>query len=192
METFSVLLAICAGNSPIWCFFDLRLNKRLRKQWIRRWFETPSRSFWRQCNAIHLVVVGDACSYHMNYSNHIGKLKFQRHYPSPEMIMNHTPMYRLRGVHKLAVVLVTVIQTPKLSFGVWVQSDVKRYSKWYQLVCKFDCDKHRAVRTISSHVTYRQTSNIRRTLVGNKLVDHADVVGASPVGAAPTTSSYPT
>ena len=29
---------------------------------------------------------------------------------------------------------------------------------------------------------YRQTSNIRRTLSGNKLVDHSDVVGASPVG----------
>ena len=35
---------------------------------------------------------------------------------------------------------------------------------------------------------YRKTSNIRCTLVGNKIVDHSDVVGASPVGAAPTTS----
>ena len=34
---------------------------------------------------------------------------------------------------------------------------------------------------------YRQNSNISRTLIGNKLVDHADVVGASPVGAAPIT-----
>ena len=40
--------------------------------------------------------------------------------------------------------------------------------------------------------TYRQVSNIRRTLVGNKIVDHLDVVGASPVGAAPTTSSFST
>ena len=30
---------------------------------------------------------------------------------------------------------------------------------------------------------YRKVSNIRRTLVGNKIVDHSDVVGASPVGA---------
>ena len=37
---------------------------------------------------------------------------------------------------------------------------------------------------------YHQTSNISHTLVGNKLVDHLDVVGASPVGAAPTTSSF--
>ena len=40
--------------------------------------------------------------------------------------------------------------------------------------------------------TYRQTSYIRRALVGNKIVDHSDVVGASPVGAAPTTSSFST
>ena len=39
---------------------------------------------------------------------------------------------------------------------------------------------------------YRKTSNIRRTLVGNKIVDHPDVVGASPVGAAPITSSFST
>ena len=39
---------------------------------------------------------------------------------------------------------------------------------------------------------YRQVFNIRRTLVDNEIVDHSDVVGASPVGAAPTTSSFPT
>ena len=39
---------------------------------------------------------------------------------------------------------------------------------------------------------YRQVSNIRRILVDNKIVDHSDVVGASPVGAAPTTSSFST
>ena len=39
---------------------------------------------------------------------------------------------------------------------------------------------------------YRKISNIRRTLVGKKTVDHSDVVGASPVGAAPTTSSFST
>ena len=39
---------------------------------------------------------------------------------------------------------------------------------------------------------YSQTSNISRTLVGNKTVDYLDVVGALPVGAAPTTSSFST
>ena len=40
--------------------------------------------------------------------------------------------------------------------------------------------------------SYRQVSNIRRTLAGYKIVDHSHVVGASPVGAAPTTSSFST
>ena len=64
METFSALLAICAGNPPVTgefsaqrpvtlsfdVFCDLRLNKRLSKQWWGWWFETPSRPLWRHCN----------------------------------------------------------------------------------------------------------------------------------------------
>ena len=44
----------------------------------------------------------------------------------------------------------------------------------------------------SFNVYHHQISNIRRTLVGNKIVDNSDVVWASPVGAAPTTSSLST
>ena len=39
---------------------------------------------------------------------------------------------------------------------------------------------------------YRQTSNKQRTFVGNIIADNSDVVEASPVGAAPTTSSLST
>ena len=39
---------------------------------------------------------------------------------------------------------------------------------------------------------YRKTSNIKRTLVGDTIVVHSDIVGASPVGDAPTTSSFST
>ena len=46
--------------------------------------------------------------------------------------------------------------------------------------------------TENSGYNYRKTSDISRTLVGNKIVDNSDVVGASPVGAAPTTSSFST
>ena len=44
----------------------------------------------------------------------------------------------------------------------------------------------------SRPLTYRKVSNISCTLVVNKIVDHSDVVGASPVSAAPTTSSFST
>ena len=60
METFSVLLALCAGNSrvigkfpsqrPVRRSFDLLLNKRLSKQSRVWWFQTPSCSLWRDCN----------------------------------------------------------------------------------------------------------------------------------------------
>ena len=63
-KTFSALLAICAGNSPVpgefptqrpvtrsfGVFFDLCPNKRLSKQSWGWWFETPSRPFWRHRN----------------------------------------------------------------------------------------------------------------------------------------------
>ena len=69
METFSALLAVCAGNSLVTgefptqrsvtrsfnVFFDLRLNKRLRKQSRGWWFETPSCSLCRHCNALHIT-----------------------------------------------------------------------------------------------------------------------------------------
>ena len=61
METFSALLAICAGNSSVAgefpaqrpvmrsfdVFFDLRTNKRLSKQWRGWWFETTWCPLWR-------------------------------------------------------------------------------------------------------------------------------------------------
>ena len=64
IETFSVLLAICAANLPVPdefsiqrpvtqsfdVFFDLCLNKRLSKQSGGWWFEMPSCPLWRDCN----------------------------------------------------------------------------------------------------------------------------------------------
>ena len=70
METYSVLLVICAGNSPVPgeyptqmpvtrsldVFFDLRLNKRLGKQWWGWWFETLSHQLWRHRNVIRCIL----------------------------------------------------------------------------------------------------------------------------------------
>ena len=46
--------------------------------------------------------------------------------------------------------------------------------------------------SITSYRINRKTSNISRTLIGKKIVDHSDVVGTLPVGAAPPTSSFST
>ena len=42
-------------------FFDLRLNKPLRKQSCCWWFELPSRSLWRHCNDSSLVSPQQSC-----------------------------------------------------------------------------------------------------------------------------------
>ena len=39
---------------------------------------------------------------------------------------------------------------------------------------------------------YRHIYNKRRILIGNKIVDHLDVAGLPPVGAATITSSFST
>ena len=71
METFSAILALCAGNPPVtgefptqrpvtWSFdvfFDLHLNKRLSKQSWGWLFEMPSRSLWRHCNEFSLLCI---------------------------------------------------------------------------------------------------------------------------------------
>ena len=80
MGTFSALLTICAGNSPVNgefpaqrpvarsfdIFFDLRLNKQLSKQSWGWWSETPMSSFWRQCNAtiMNSVITALDCIWH--------------------------------------------------------------------------------------------------------------------------------
>ena len=65
METFSTLLTLCVGNSPVTgqfpaqrpvtrsfdVFFDLCLNKRLNKQSWGWWYATTSRPLWRHSNA---------------------------------------------------------------------------------------------------------------------------------------------
>ena len=70
MVTFSALLTLYAGNSPVTgefpsqrpvtrsfnVFFDLRLNKRLCKQSGSRRFETPLRSLWRHYNAYRVRI----------------------------------------------------------------------------------------------------------------------------------------
>ena len=67
-ENISALLDLYEGNPPVTggfplqrpvtrsfgVFFDRRLNKRLGKHSRRGWFETPSRSLWRQCNVCFL------------------------------------------------------------------------------------------------------------------------------------------
>ena len=73
METFSALLAICAGNSPVTgefpaqrkvarsfdVFFDLRPSKWSSKQSRGLWVETPSSPLWRYSNVFPIHTFGE-------------------------------------------------------------------------------------------------------------------------------------
>ena len=64
---------------------------------------------------------------------------------------------------------------------------------WLIITCGYKEPGYRQPLCCSSTpVIYRQTSDISHIFVGNKTVDHSNVVGASPVGAAPTTFSFST
>ena len=68
IETFSALMALWVGNSPVTdefpsqrpvtrsfdVYIDLGLNKWLIKQSRRWWFETPSCPLWCHCNVIQV------------------------------------------------------------------------------------------------------------------------------------------
>ena len=86
MGTFSALLALRAGHSPLTgefpaqrpvtrsfvVFVDLCLNKRLSKQSWGWWFETPSRSLGRHGNVLHTLVKSwstSGASYFARYSS---------------------------------------------------------------------------------------------------------------------------
>ena len=99
METFSALLALYAGNSPvtgeftaqrpvIWSFgvfFDLRRNKPLSKHLWGWWFETPPHPLWRHCNAFpslsinQLQTVTSIKVNCLNQSSNIGILIWFKH-----------------------------------------------------------------------------------------------------------------
>ena len=56
-----------------------------------------------------------------------------------------------------------------------------------------NCDTdHVEAKCKSRYLEYCQNTNIRCTLMDNKIVDHSYVVGAWPIDAAPTTSSFST
>ena len=100
-ETFSALLALFVGNSPVtgefpaqrpvtWSFdvfFDPRLNKRLSKQSWGWWFETPSRSLWRRCN--------DAAVWHNRlFSRQLNHKEFKFH-PKCEYILARKCVFKI-------------------------------------------------------------------------------------------------
>ena len=103
METFSALLAIGVGNSPVTgefppqrpeirsfdVFVDLRPNKRLSKQWWGWWFEMPSCPLWCHCS-VWWLCAAQALSHELNWG---GKNRGYYHHKK----MNRTITKKLMG-----------------------------------------------------------------------------------------------
>ena len=130
-ETFSALLALCAGNSPVTgefpaqrpvtrsfdAFFDLRLNKRLSKRSWGWWFETPSRSLCRHCyDRGQLLTGSDILSmmwFHITLMSHKRNVILQQYFHNfmqciSELQWRHIPfnpwiMYLILAVFSVAV-----------------------------------------------------------------------------------------
>ena len=106
METFSALLAICAGNSPVPgefptqrpvtrsfdVYFDLRPNKWLSKQ---SWFETLSCSLWRHRNEMvcSVALLVKLISTRVGHKTH--------HHSSRRTLMDASPLNNWRSKYLL-------------------------------------------------------------------------------------------
>ena len=78
--------------------------------------------------------------------------------------------------------ITVMVSLLSLSFAFIHNNLIFIHTGHYNSIFFFSCYKY----------YYRQVSDISCTLEGKKIVNHSDVVGASPVGAAPTTSSFST
>ena len=114
MKTFSALLALCVGNSPVTCefpsqrqvtrsfdvFFDLGLSKRLNKQSRRRWFETPLYPLWCHRNEgrwvryddCSVIAIYDKCRIHNTFLTYFTDIYdfHQRYYVTETLSLGAT------------------------------------------------------------------------------------------------------
>ena len=125
---------------------------------------------WNQINGL-IATVGQ-------YNESVNQIIYPRwciYYSNFYFVLNIC-LYLLRHAKSVArnnkILNVTMAQSEN------VRSTPEELSNWWHSVA-YGC-------------IYPQTCNMSCTLIGNKIVDHSDVVGTSPVGASPTTSSFST
>ena len=98
-------------------------------------------------------------------------------------------------IHDKSVILITVMAWYHQASSHYVNLLLTKISetKWYQnaTTSTATCLHGKGKLCGRGYYTkYCQTSNIKRTIVSSKIVDHSDVVGAAPTGDAPTTSEW--
>ena len=111
------------------------------------------------------------------------------------LIQNLCLQMVLRNIENISTHHAELFLWSMTSFVFFITSqnwDSTGVSEWFSLTAFLRTTdiEDKGLFVLSHYIIYRKTSIIRRILVGNKIVDHSDVVGAPPVGAAPTTSSF--
>ena len=200
METFSALLAICAGNSPapgefpaqrpvtrsFDVSFDLRLNKRLSKQWWGWWFETLSRPLWRHRNE--------------NWEKY---MKWTRHEPIIHLQRNKT---RPKDVHILWYIIhMNVSKHRKVGclfkhlFRLTIQNSSKHHIKWSLTHCEDNSpvtDKslsQRARNAGSASISWHHhRKSYFRLVQANAMIKMMTMTSKEPAAAPPMITSVMT
>ena len=153
----------------IFSFASLSLRSFLLMVWVLLWNEKSQyHIFDRTTSSVSFIL--NNCS-----KNHQKYISFS--------VLNFTILVIMKSTKKSQSVPCTIVASSmRLKIGHVLHDQWIATSK-HRLGLRQIVDEYR---------TYRQVSNINGTLVGNKIVDQSDVVGASPVGAAPTTSVFST
>ena len=166
METFSALLAICAGNSPVPgefpaqrpvtlsfdVFFDLRLNKRLCKQSWGCWFETPLRPLWRHRNDLDYMRSRSTFSHlfphtrWLIYSFFIGRSQWwgiktlcgRNKHTSYQNFTNPATWHRWRNIFLILCRIVVTINICILLIITRAMGELKTHSPIYGIMDKWE------------------------------------------------------
>ena len=140
METFSALLALCAGNSPVFgefpaqrpvklsfdVFFDLHLIKRLSKHsqcWL---FETLSCPFWRHRDDIQQILLSDRDNNKNKKAPYYWQYMREYHRVLADSFRNlymETVSMALRHHHACLTVTVTLLTAVAFYFQKWKKSE---------------------------------------------------------------------
>ena len=181
METFTVLPALCAGNSPVTgefpaqrpvtrsfdALFDLRLNKRLSKQSWGWWFDTPSGSLWRHCNVCILFCATRQIS-KKQYAIKINLCdrtvtEFNRHWQEMSCIIewgNTWPVHIAwdivyTGVLRTVVILLLRVSVKRVSTisSLHLDYDIEAETQFENVVCEMAVilSRRRWVKRIRQH-----------------------------------------
>ena len=161
-----------ASDAELWCFFDLHLNKRLSKQSWVWWFATLPRPLWRQRNVTPLYH-HHHCQrhhhYHYYYCYHCYYYHHCHHHNYNQYHHNYVTNSIIISISTIVIRIIIPIIIIIFVIIIFTIIIIMNMTFTYIFVCHY---------------------NIRRSFVSNKIVDHSDVVSASPLGAAPTTASF--